>query len=118
MIDPTNVNPNDLNAAANSQVDPNFLPKDSNVYIRTMNTDLSNLKSQGGEALPYVEAPVAIPNLNTSPTPVPNPMPVPPPPMPAPMPVPPPPPMPALVTVTATVKAVSGANSNYEEIPF
>jgi len=66
MIDPNNpvnLNPQDLSGQQNSQVDPSFLPKDSNVYIRTMNTDLSNLKNQGGEALPYVETPTSIPNI-------------------------------------------------------
>jgi hypothetical protein len=66
MIDPNNpinLNPQDLSGQQNSQVDPSFLPKDSNVYIRTMNTDLSNLKSQGGEALPYVETPSVVPNV-------------------------------------------------------
>jgi len=75
MIDPNNpvnLNPQDLSGQQNSQVDPSFLPKDSNVYIRTMNTDLSNLKNQGGEALPYVETPTSIPNIPSpvGPTPV------------------------------------------------
>lgn len=46
-------NQNDFNNNSNNQVDPSFLPKDSNVYVRTMNSDLNNLKNQGGEALPY-----------------------------------------------------------------
>lgn len=69
-----NFNMNDLNSQNNSMpqdqnnlqsnpVDPNFLPKDSNVYIRTMNADLNNLKNQGGETLPYVENPVSASNF-------------------------------------------------------
>lgn len=61
MIDPNNpinLNPQDVSNPAGNQIDPNFLPKDSNVYIRTMNTDLNNLKNNGGEALPYVENPI------------------------------------------------------------
>lgn len=79
MIDPNNpinLNPQDLSGQQNSQVDPSFLPKDSNVYIRTMNTDLSNLKNQGGEALPYVETPSSIPNMPVAevpPAPIPTP---------------------------------------------
>lgn len=68
MIDPnnpTNLNPQDLSDQQNAQVDPSFLPKGSNVYIRTMNTDLSNLKNQGGEALPYVENPVVVPEFSS-----------------------------------------------------
>jgi len=81
MIDPNNpinLNPQDLSGQQNSQVDPSFLPKDSNVYIRTMNTDLSNLKNQGGEALPYVETPSSIPNVPFEPiSPMPEPIVVP-----------------------------------------
>jgi len=57
MIDPNNQN-TIPNSDMNNQIDPNFLPKDSNVYIRTMNADLDNLKNQGGETLPYVASPV------------------------------------------------------------
>jgi hypothetical protein len=45
-----------------NSIDPSFLPKDSNLYVRTMNSDLNNLKSQGGEALPYAQEPVSIKN--------------------------------------------------------
>jgi len=67
MIDPNNpinLNPQDVSKANDSQVDPSFLPKDSNVYIRTMNADLSNLKNSGGESLPYVENPVVNTGFN------------------------------------------------------
>lgn len=51
---------NDFNQ--NNSIDPSFLPKDSNLYVRTMNSDLNNLKNQGGEALPYAQDPVTIKN--------------------------------------------------------
>ncbi|MDD3808385.1 MAG: hypothetical protein PHG49_02520 [Candidatus Pacebacteria bacterium] len=60
MNDPNSQNNQDLNNQPNSQVDPNFLPKDSNVYIRTMKTDLNNLKEKGGENLPYIEKPANV----------------------------------------------------------
>ncbi|MCC7572037.1 MAG: hypothetical protein KO464_01455, partial [Candidatus Methanofastidiosum sp.] len=50
----------------NNQIDPNFLPKDSNVYVRTMNSDLNNLKEQGGEALPYAKEPADIPKVTVN----------------------------------------------------
>ncbi|HRZ29231.1 MAG TPA: hypothetical protein P5052_00160 [Candidatus Paceibacterota bacterium] len=66
MIDPNNannLNPQNVNNNTSEPIDPSFLPKDSNVYIRTMNTDLTDLKSRGGEALPYVETPSPINNM-------------------------------------------------------
>jgi hypothetical protein len=60
MNDPNSQNNQNLNNQPNSQVDPNFLPKDSNVYIRTMKTDLNNLKEKGGENLPYIEKPANV----------------------------------------------------------
>ncbi len=66
MIDPNNannLNPQNVNNNISEPIDPSFLPKDSNVYIRTMNTDLTELKSRGGEALPYVETPASINNM-------------------------------------------------------
>ncbi len=65
MIDPNNannLNPQDINNNVSNPIDPSFLPKDSNVYVRTMNTDLADLKSRGGESLPYVETPSPITN--------------------------------------------------------
>ncbi|MFA5230032.1 MAG: hypothetical protein WC422_01055 [Candidatus Paceibacterota bacterium] len=65
MIDPNNINnlnPQNVNNNVSSPIDPDFLPKDSNVYIRTMNTDLTELKSRGGESLPYVETPTTVNN--------------------------------------------------------